>query len=262
MEPNPPPGADPYRHIAELYDLEHDPFEDDIELLQDFAEESPGPILEMGCGSGRVLVPLAESGHSVTGIDHSEPMLERARQRASRAGVSDSISLQSLDLTAAHLAEGGPFGMALHTLNALMHLPTQREQIASVNNAFDSLDPGGTLFLDLMNPAPDYLQRLEGSTLLEWSGDLPGGTTVDKWTYRSIDPIDQTIDTTIWYDLLDSSGDFRRLRTSFILRYLHHGEITLMLESTGFTSIQSFGSYQLDPLNGASERMLITARRP
>ena len=113
-----------------------------------------------------------------------------------------------------------------------------------------------------MNPAPDYLQRLESSTLLEWSGALPSGTAVDKWTHRSIDPIDQAIDTTIWYDLVDSSGDFRRLRTGFTLRYLHFSEITLMLESIGFTSVQAFGGYHLDPLDGASERMMITASKP
>jgi SAM-dependent methyltransferase len=262
MEPNLRPGADPYYQIAELYDLEHDQFEDDIELLQDVAEESSGPILEMGCGSGRVLVPLAESGHRLVGIDQSGPMLERAGQRATRAGVSSSISLQTLDLSQPAKAKGGPFGLVLYTLNALMHLPTQQAQITSLASAHDALASDGTLFLDLMNPAPDYLHRLEASTLLEWSGNGPDGTTVDKWAHRSIDPIEQVIDTTIWYDLFESNGEFRRFRTSFTLRYLHLSEIMLMLESIGFSSIQTFGSYQLDPLDGASERMIITAGKP
>jgi SAM-dependent methyltransferase len=262
MEPNLPRGADPYSHIAEFYDLEHDSFEEDVELLQDFAGEASGPLLEMGCGSGRVLVPLAENGHRLVGLDQSSDMLDRARRRASEAGVTDSVSLQTLDLAMPHQAAGGPFGMVLYTLNALMHLSTQEAQRKSLLHAYDALGPGGTLFLDLMNPAPDYLQRLDSSTLLEWSGPLADGTTIDKWTHRSIDPIDQTIETTIWYDLLGTKSDFRRLRTGFTLRYLHFSEISLILEAAGFHGIQAFGSYHLDSLDGASERIIVTAGKP
>ena len=70
---------DPYAELPELYDLEHAGFSDDVELYLRLAEVVGDPILELGCGTGRVLAPLAAAGHRITGIDRSRPMLDRAR---------------------------------------------------------------------------------------------------------------------------------------------------------------------------------------
>src|SRR5918993_5294276 len=70
---------DPYAELPDLYDLEHAGFSDDVELYLRLAEVVGDPILELGCGTGRVLAPLAAAGHRITGIDLSPPMLERAR---------------------------------------------------------------------------------------------------------------------------------------------------------------------------------------
>jgi SAM-dependent methyltransferase len=253
-------GRDPYEYIAELYDLEHDEFVDDLELLQQLADESPGPLLEMGCGSGRILVPLAESGYTSTGIDLSQPMLARARNRA-RASEVD-IVLHELAMERVSSVEGGPFGMVMFTLNALTHLDNQADQLAALEGSLAILRPGGTLFLDLPNPMPDYLTRLSETKVLEWSGELADGTTIDKWAYRTIDPISQLIDTRIWYDHISPSGDTRSVRTAFTLRYLHHGELVQLLERAGYEHISMFGSYMLDPLEPESDRMLVTAVKP
>ena len=70
---------DPYADLPDLYDLEHAGFSDDVELYLRLAEVVGDPVLELGCGTGRVLVPLAAAGHLITGIDRSRPMLNRAR---------------------------------------------------------------------------------------------------------------------------------------------------------------------------------------
>lgn len=253
-------GRDPYEYIGELYDLEHDEFVDDLELLQQLAEESPGPLLEMGCGSGRILVPLAESGFAVSGIDLSLPMLARARMRADGSGVD--IALHELAMERVSSVGGGPFGMVMFTLNALTHLEHQSDQLAALEGSLSILDSGGTLFLDLPNPMPDYLVRLSDTKVLEWSGELADGTSIDKWAYRTIDPISQLIDTRIWYDHISPSGETRSVRTAFTLRYLHHGELIQLLERAGFEQISMFGSYMLDPLEPESDRMIVTAVKP
>ena len=74
-----PSTDDPYHDIVDLYDLEHTDFEDDIDLLLNFAQVVGDPILELGCGSGRVLIPLAEAGFNVTGLDNSRAMLAKAQ---------------------------------------------------------------------------------------------------------------------------------------------------------------------------------------
>src|SRR3954469_8100244 len=80
---------DPYAELPEVYDLEHASFADDVDLYLRLAEVVGDPVLELGCGSGRVLLPLAEAGYRVTGIDRSAPMLERAHQAVEAAGVGD-----------------------------------------------------------------------------------------------------------------------------------------------------------------------------
>ncbi len=251
--------VDPYHVIAELYDIEHDTFRDDIDLLLTFADIVGDPILELGCGSGRILVPLAEAGFYVVGLDRSATMLARARSRLADAGVSDRVTLFQGDLADASAAPNGPFGLVIYSLNALMHLSSPRAQLESLRNARKALDPRGQIIIDVVNPTPDYLVSLSAAPALEGSWTMSDGSVVDKWSFRKIDASAQTIETTLWYDQVQNSGVLTRHRSRFDLRYLHVNELKLMLGIAGFTEIRVYGSYEMDPLEDASDRMFITA---
>lgn len=251
--------VDSYHAIAALYDLEHDPVRDDIDLLLSFAEATGGPILEMGCGSGRVLAPLAGAGYTVVGLDRSTTMLDRARVRLANANLLDQVSLIDGDMAGDVPLPGEPFRLVVFTLNALMHLPSPELQMAALANARNRLGPNGQLVIDIVNPAPDYLVSLASSPALEWSTPLDDGSVVDKWAFRHIHPIDQVIETTLWYDLVWPGGELVRHRSQFDLRYLHPNELLLMLDAAGFADVHMYGSYELDPLDDSSERILVTA---
>ncbi len=251
--------ADPYAPIAELYDLEHAGFRDDIDLLLSFADIVGDPILEMGCGSGRILLPLAEAGYDVTGIDRSAAMLDRARAGSSERSLDGSIQFMHGSILDADAAPGGPFGLVIFSLNALMHLPTATEQRAALESALRALDPKGQLIIDLMNPTPDHLTTLGSAPILEGSWAFPDGASVDKWAHRRVHPTTQVIDTLLWYDRVGPDGTFHRTRSRFPLRYIHPAELDLMLELAGFTEVRMYGSYEMDPLDDDSERLFVTA---
>lgn len=251
--------SDPYASIAEYYDLEHSGFRDDLDLLLSIADIVGGPILEMGCGTGRILVPLAEAGHDVTGIDQSPAMLDRARSALAEVQPEGTVSVMRGSMLDADTAPGGPFGLVIFSLNALMHLPATSEQREALAAAFRVLDPRGQLVLDLMLPTPEQLAALTGGPALEGSWTLPNGSVVDKWAHRSIDHTMQVIDTLLWYDRVAEDGSVHRIRTRFPLRFVHPAELTLMLELAGFTEVRTYGSYELDPLDDASDRLLVTA---
>lgn len=250
---------DPYAPIADLYDLEHADFRDDVDLFLSFADIVGDPILEMGCGSGRILIPLAQAGFDVTGIDQSPAMLGRARAACDSLRLDGSIRLVEGSMQDANAAPGGPFGLVIFSLNALMHLPTVAEQRAALVSALRALDPKGQLIIDLMNPTPDHLNSLGSAPILEGSWELRDGSTVDKWAHRRIHSTTQIIDTLLWYDLVGIDGAFRRTRTRLPLRYIHAAELELLLELTGFTEVRMYGSYEMDPLADESERLFVTA---
>lgn len=259
MTQQPTAASDPYRDIAELYDLEHNDFDADVELLLNYAEVVGDPILEVGCGSGRILLPLAEAGFTVTGIDNSRPMLDRAERAVAEAGVSDRVSLIEGDMRAADTVTGGPFGLVIFSLNSLMHLTTVEDQRAALEAAHRALDPRGQLIIDTLNPSVDQLRHLLSGPHLEGSWTLEDGSTIDKWSHRraGIDP--QVLETLLWYDRVAPDGTISRTRSAFPLRYIHASELALMLELSGFIEPLFYGSYDLDPYEGDSDRLIVTA---
>lgn len=254
-----PSRSDPYATIVDFYDLEHAGYEEDLDLYLNLALVTGDPVLELGCGSGRLLVPLADAGHRVTGLDVSAPMLDRARRSAGEAGVADLITLHESSMTEADQASGGPFGIAIVALNGLMHLTTLEEQRAALTSIRRALDPRGQLVLDLLNPTPDALRALDQSVVHEGTWTLDDGTRVDKLAARRILPALQRIETDLWYERIGADGTLRRVATAYPMRYVHRGELELMLELAGFAEWQIYGSYELDPFEDTSERLIVTA---
>jgi SAM-dependent methyltransferase len=136
------------RRFAEFYSLYADEFARDLPIYRDLACKYPGPVLEVGCGTGRVVARLAEAGHEVQGIDTSRPMLELAQARlhpwAERARVHD------FDLRQQALPER--FHLALVTLYAFNNLIDVEEQRLFLRHLHRSLTSSGLAALDLCYP--------------------------------------------------------------------------------------------------------------
>lgn len=250
---------DPYSRIAELYDLEHEDFDADIDLLLNFAEVVGDPILEVGCGSGRIMIPLAEAGFDITGIDNSRPMLKRAEKAIADAGVEHRTKLVEGDMRELEKIPGEAFGIVIFSLNSLMHLTTAHDQRAALLSARKALDPKGQLILDLMNPSVEQLGHLMNGPHLEGSWSLPDGSSIDKWSHRKQSSTPQVMDTLLWYDRTRADESFTRTRTAFQLRYIHASELALMLELCGFIEPLFYGSYDLDPYDTDADRLFVTA---
>ena len=115
------------------------------------------------------------------------------------------------------------------------------------------------LVVDLLNPTPELLTSLDGRVRHEGSWRKSDGTQVDRFSVRTHDAAEQTIDTELWYDLVDHAGGVRRVHSKFSMRYLVASELTLLLELTGFAEWKIYGSYDLDPYDEGSDRLLVTA---
>ncbi len=163
-----------YVDYAEFYDRHHG-FAEDIPFYLAYAEENGAPILELACGTGRILLPLAEAGHALHGLDLSENMLRVARDKIAEAGLEDSVSLTHADMADFDLGEKG-FSLAICAFRSFMHLYTQQDQRICLRRLWEHLRPGGLFVVDVYCPNLELLSRPpDGEFELRREFDLPNG---------------------------------------------------------------------------------------
>lgn len=249
-----------FDRFARFYDLDYESFQEDVAMYLGFAEHTGGPLLELGCGTGRLLAPLAEAGYDVTGVDLSAEMLAIARSKLEMEGLSGRARLVQADMREVRLEQR--YRLAFIAINSFMHLTTAEDQLAALRAWHAALLPGGLLLIDLYNPNPQRLLEADGRVELQrcWF-DPQTGATVMKYFSRTLDDARQIQDVLFIYDEVFPDGTLRRTLAPFQARYLYRFEGELLLDKAGFTPEQVYGSYDLDPFSSESERMIFVARR-
>ena len=248
---------DPYANIADLYEAEHCGWTHDLDLYRALAARAGGPVLELGCGSGRVGIAVAEAGYEVHGIDTSNPMLAIARDKV--RGRRLPVTFASGDMR--RFDSRRAFGLVFCALDTLLHLQSRADLHDTLAAAYGALRPGGLLAFDILNPAPDVLAMRDGVMRRQSAFAGPGNTEVTHFVCWDIDPTTQTIDTSHFYDWLSDDGLVRRRTTSFRLRYLQRDEVEDDLQAAGFASVELYGSASLDIFEPDSDRMVFVAAK-
>jgi SAM-dependent methyltransferase len=252
--------AELFDRFARFYDADYRHYQDDLDLILDLADQTGDPILELGCGTGRALAPLLAAGHTVTGVDISPGLLrvaqEKLTQHASRS-TQHEADLRTFDLPTKD------FAFAFCTSNTLMHLATQRDQLAVLRNAYRHLRPGGFLLIDLFSPDVTRLHAVNGIMELgdQWL-DPATGAQVIKWSVRTIDWADQIQETLFIYEENLPDGAVRRTVCPFTIRFLWRGEAELLLQAAGFTVTEVWGDFEGAPYNTSSDHLILLARKP
>ena len=249
-----------YQAIAPWYDLEFDEFDADVDLYRGYAEIVRSPILELGCGTGRLLVALAREGHTVTGIDSSVEMLERAETRL-RAEQIENVELRRLDMRQLGGLPNDHFRMVFCAVNSFLHLANRSDQLAALSAALRVLHQRGIMILDVFHPSPAILQAMDDRLTLDGSWPQEDGGRVDRFSHRRVHPSRQLIETTLLFDRVSAAGSMTRAHTSYVTRYVHHFEMLGLLDAAGFEIESVYGSYSLDPLEDSSQEMIFVAHR-
>ncbi len=251
------------RALARLYDL--DLLEDpgDLDLYLALAQRTGGPILELGGGTGRLAVPLAEAGHDVTLVDLDPAMLERAARRvaAMPATGSGRIELVEGDLLDLRLDGGATFALAFIALNTLFLLATRDRQRTALRRLAEHLAPGGLAVVDIWLPETDDLARFDGRLILEYERDDPEtGLLVTKVAAARHDGTSAIVDlTSVFEEGRPGEPTVRWVRRD-ALRLVGAEELRVMAEDAGLTIEIVAGSYDLEPLRPGSDRAILVAR--
>lgn len=250
---------DNYDPFARFYDLFYGGQIDDLPMYRDFALAAAGPILELGCGTGRVLVPLAHDGHAVTGLDISEAMLDAARAKVQAAGVETRVKLVRGDMCDFELPDS--YSLAIIPINTFMHCHNLERQLACLRCVRRHLVPGGQLVIDVFHPDLQTLLESDGRLLLRGEVvDPDTGHTLQHYVTRRVELATQTQHTTFVIDEIDASGNVRRSLFPFRMRFVYRYEMELLLRLAGYSLEAVYGSYDLEPFDSDSEKMIFVAR--
>jgi len=250
-----------YRRLAGLYDGEYRHSAGDVELYLERLgrERARGPVLDLGCGTGRVAIPLAEAGFRVTGIDYDRAMLRRAwrRRAALPPEVAGRLRFSLQDMTRFALpGRCAAVVIAFSTFNLLTEAEARR---ACLGRIAGHLQPGGLLLLDLVaaeGPPPAARSFTSSFQLPPW-GDLVHKLTEERFDRATgLDHVRYSYQVRRWAD--------DRLRSHYELELtlarLGRAEVESLLYAAGFDVEEVVGDYRSNPLTARSPRMVVQAR--
>ena len=258
--------SDQYAFVADLYDHVV-PYRDrpDVTFYVDAAKESGGRVLELGCGTGRVLIPTARAGVHVTGLDLSPHMLAICRERLAREpeAVRSRVQLAQGDMRSFDL--GATFPLVTLPFRPFQHLLTVGDQLSCLSNIRRHVIDGGRIILDLFNPSLDALAsadvgREQGE---EPEFEAPDGRRVRR-LHRvvSCDRFGQVNQCELIYYVTHPDGRTERLVHAFPFRYLFRFEAEHLLVRSGFDVEHLYAGYDKSAYGSTYPgELIIVARR-
>ena len=239
-----------------FFAAQYDTYTLDLDFWKAHAGIEGSPLLELGCGAGRVLIPLAEAGFSITGLDNDPAMLQRLSASISD-NTSERVSLEKAEIEDFNLSDR--FTMVFSPCNTFSYLPQEPAQQALLAIRRHLL-PGGLLVLDLPNPGFLLKAPIDPHEPVDSFFEPEKGLPVQVYADQEIHPDCCRVDVTWHYDELHPDGFVRRFNYP-ITYYMRNPELlTSMLVKAGFKHIRFEGGYNRQNLTDESHRLIVSAR--
>lgn len=230
----------------------------DVAFYVEEAKSAGGAVLEVGCGTGRILLPIARAGCAITGIDGSPQMLERLRTKLATEWreVQSRVHLAQQDMRDFKLST--PFSLILAPFRVVQHLITIDDQLRFLAAVSQHLAPGGKLVFDVFNPRFDMLVAHDGTERQDTpETKLPDGRSFTR-AYRiaRVRWLDQVSESELIYYV-----DGKRYVQAFEMRWYLAAELENLLARAGFRVRQVYGDFARGPLRDGCPDLVVTAER-
>jgi SAM-dependent methyltransferase len=241
---------------ARYYDRAYAALRDDsdVNFYRALARAAAGPVLELGVGTGRVLLPIAADGIPCTGLDLSQPMLNALRRKPH----PPTLRLVHGPMHAFDLA-GERFALIYSAFRAFQHLVHVEDQLACLECVRRHLAPGGTFAFDVF--FPDYARLAQRNPPpVEDARFLDGDDVIVRLT--EVHPVieRQLLDVRMRYERWRGGQAFRSESVVFELRYFFRYELEHLLARAGFGSVAIYGDFARSPIGPASLHQVVVAR--
>jgi len=256
-----PEGHEGWDDYAAFYDWENARTlgRRDVPFWRQMARQAGGPVLELGCGTGRISLPLGRAGVPLVGIDRSERMLARARARTKRARLTNTITLIRGDIRTTPFA-GPSFSMVMAPYGILQSLLRERDLKATLQEVRRVLEPGGTFGIELVADLPSWKEYKRRLSLKGWRGRRGGAHVTLVETVRQ-DPARHL--TIFDQEFTERRGRTKRvLRFSLTFRTLSVPQMVRRLEKSGFEITALLGDYRGRAWDSRADVWVIVAKNP
>jgi SAM-dependent methyltransferase len=254
-----------YEVIAEYYDtIPLYANRADVDFYVECAKEAGRPVLELGCGTGRILIPTAAAGCEITGLDISEAMLNRCRERLAGQPKEVQKRARLVQGSMVEFAVGGEFKLVTVPFRGFQHLVTVEEQAGCLRSAQRHLAPDGRLVLDVFHPNPPMLH--DPAFMKETDEfpevELPDGRRFRRtWRVVAFRRREQINEVEFAFYVTHADGRQERFVEQFPMRYFFRYELEHLLANCGFRVEALYGDFDKSPLKEDSPEMILVARR-
>ncbi|MBI4679581.1 MAG: class I SAM-dependent methyltransferase [Elusimicrobia bacterium] len=246
--------------FAEFYDI----IQADVSDVPFFvwaAAEYGSPVLDLGSGTGRLLLPMAQAGAEVVGLDSSPDMLELCRRKLATLddGTRGRVVLVQGDMRS--FRADRPFALAVLGCNTVLHLLTLEDQVAALRGIHAHLRPAGILIVDnSVPPVAAWVKSMDQEAVFKFANPVNGNAVIDKVT-ASFDFANQ-----VEHDFIvleEYAGDklVRAARTRCSMAIMFPRELRLLLTHCGFEVLHVWKNHRREPFDGEAREVIVMARK-
>jgi SAM-dependent methyltransferase len=260
------PAVDSYRVTAKYYDGVYAAKQDlvDLPFYLELADQADGPILEVACGTGRVLLPIARKGIEIHGVDNSRPMLKILQTHLAHEAfeVRQRVILHEGDMRDFRVA--AQFPLVIIPFRPMQHMHTVEDQISALATAASHLSDGGILAFDVFYPKLDLINTRIGEEVaeFEWRPRLDSTEVVRRYFRKdSVDKINQIFYFTFIYRTFHGSEVVLEETEDFKLSYFTYPHLIALFRLVGLEPVAEYGSFAKAPLDNRSEQMIFLLRK-
>lgn len=235
----------------------------DAPFYIDLAKETGGPALEIGCGTGRVLLPTARAGIEIHGLDNSAPMLAALKEKVAREdpAVRDRITLHAADMRDFRLNR--TFPLVTIPFRPMQHMFTLADQLAALKSAASHVAKGGVLALDVFYPKFERLALGIGEEILEaeWSPPSTQDTVVRRYFRKdAVDKINQSTSLTFFFRTYRGGKLIGEESEGLKMSYYTYPHLRALFLLAGLETVAEYGSFAKVPLDNTAEDMIFLLR--
>ena len=243
---------------AEFYDELLEGELDDLPFWKELLKNNPGPALEVGCGTGRILLPLLKAGHTIDGIDSSKRMVALLHEKAAEAGLAVDAQVQSME----QLEMSKTYDLVFIPGFSLQMIDTPELLKRALQRFYEHLNPGGKLAVSLFFPWEELEEDEPGDWRLRKKVKRSDGTRLLCHQSTVINYEDQSLVVENRYSLLDNNRnlvdeEFRDIR----LLWFYPHEFHLLLEACGFELLDTYSDFQDEPMDEQTPHAVFLARK-